>query len=218
MIEVNLYPQGAKKRRRGAGWRPSLKLPGFLAGGATGRDRWIVAAIIVPILAILVVGALFMTERSAGRALEADLEDATADSARLADLRALSDSLQRRNAENRERIALVRDLDENRFVWPHILDEIGDALPDYTWLTSIRTNNPLPNLKIQLEGLAANPLAITAFVRRLQTSPYFSDVQILGSQQQQIEQVEAQGFTLMLTYAAQPDSMTRRVPIVVGGS
>jgi len=219
MIKVNLYPEGAKKRRRKAGGGlPSLKIPAFLSGGDGGRDPWLIATIAVPILVILFVGILFMTQRGAVRELEVELEDATADSARLADLRTLSDSLQRRNSENRDRIALVRDLDENRFVWSHVLDEIGGALPDYTWVTSIQASNPLPTLTIQLEGLAANPLAITAFVRRLLNSAYFSEVQILGSQQQQIDDVEAQGFTLLLTYVAPPDSVLRRVPIVVGGS
>lgn len=219
MIEVNLYPEGAKrKRRKGGGRRLSLKIPGLFPGGEGDRDPWLIAAFSVPILALLGVGILFMTQRGTARELEADFADATADSARLADLRILSDSLQRRNSENRDRIALVRDLDENRFVWSHILDEIGDALPDYTWLTSVRTSSPLPSLTIQMEGLAANPLAITAFVRRLQSSPYLSDVQILGSQQQQIEEVEAHGFTLMLTYSAPPDSVVRRLPILVGGS
>lgn len=218
MIEVNLYPDGAKRRRK-TGSSPKLKVPAFLKGGGDGaRDPWLIAAIAVPLLVILVVGALFLTQRGAVRELEAELADATADSARLADLRTLSDSLQRRNAENRDRIALVRDLDENRFVWPHILDEVGRALPDYTWLTSIQGAAPLPSLEVQLEGLAANPLAITEFVRRLQRSAFFTDVQILGSQQQQIADVEAQGFTLRLTYGAPPDSLIRRVPIVMGGS
>ena len=217
MIEVNLYPEGAKKRRKKGGG-PSIKLPAIFKGGAEGRDPWLIAAIVVPLLVVAFVAVLFLTQRGSVRSLEADLEDARADSARLADLRLLSDSLQRRNAENQDRIALVRDLDENRFVWPHVLDEIGRALPEFTWLTEIRAVSQDPGPLIQLEGLAANPLAITEFVRRLQASAYFSDVQILGSQQQQIDEVEAQGFSLNLTYAAPPDSAVRRVPIVMGGS
>jgi Tfp pilus assembly protein PilN len=32
---------------------------------------------------------------------------------------------------------LIRAIDDDRFVWPHILDEVSRALPPYTWLVSL---------------------------------------------------------------------------------
>lgn len=216
MIEVNLHPAGAKARRRG---RRSLRLPAWASVRAgEGRDRWFIAAVVVPALALLFVAGLWLTQRWERSSLEARLAAAVEDSTRLADLRALSDSLLARQALIRERLDLVRGLDENRFVWPHLLDEFSRALPSYTWLTAVRETSPLPGLQVQVDGLAANPLAITAFVRSLQASPYVGEVRIVGSQQQLIEDVAAQAFKLVVSYAPPPDSLVRRVPVVLGGS
>jgi Tfp pilus assembly protein PilN len=150
--------------------------------------------------------------------LETRVVEAEEDSLRLADLRALSDSLLAREELILERLELVRGIDANRFVWPHLFDEISRTLPAYTWLTAIREASALPDLQIQVEGLAANPLAITAFVRNLQASAYVGEVRIVSSQRQLLGDIEAQSFTLTVRYAAPPDSLVRRAPVVVGRS
>src|SRR5205823_1894816 len=34
-------------------------------------------------------------------------------------------------------VNLIRSLDDDRFIWPHVLDEVSRALPQYTWLTMV---------------------------------------------------------------------------------
>ena len=211
MIEVNLHPQGSKKRRKKA----TLPAVGKLfqgRGEGTGRDPWLTAAIAVPALALLVIGWLFLSQRGERRELDQQLTEAVEDSARLSDLRSLSDSLMAREARIRERLELIQGLDDGRFVWPHLLDEMSLALPDYAWLTAITESNPLPDLQVQVDGMAANPLAVTAFVRRLQDSPYVGSVRILGSQEQQLQGFSAHSFSLIVTYAPPPDSLVRSAP------
>ena len=87
------------------------------------------------------------------------------------------------------------------------------TLPDYAWLTGLTEINPLPDLRVEVAGLAANPLAITAFVRQLQASPYVGEVRILGSQEQSLEGFSAHSFTLNVAYAAPPDSLVRFAPV-----
>jgi Tfp pilus assembly protein PilN len=199
MIEVNLHPSGGKRSRLRAS-RLSLNIPG-MGGGDGGRDAWTTTAIVVPVLVALVIGWLWFSTRSERSTLEEQIAVAVQDSTRLADLRALSDSLISQDALIQERLRLVRSLDGGRFVWPRMLDEISRALPAYTWLTLVRRDSPLPDMRIQVDGVAANPLAITRFVRNLQDSPYISQARIMGSQQRLIENVPAQAFQLMLTYA-----------------
>jgi Tfp pilus assembly protein PilN len=212
MIEVNLHPAGSKARRRG---RRVFSAPAWLK---EGRDRWTMAVIAISALALLAVGWLWMSQRSERQQLEDLLAESVEDSTRLADLRALSDSLLAREEMIRERLGLVRSLDENRFVWPHLFDEMSRALPPYTWLTAVRETTPLPELSVQLDGLAANPLAITAFVRNLQASPYIAEVRIVGSQQQELDNVAAQAFKLVVLYTAPPDSIIRRQAVRLGRS
>lgn len=216
MIEVNLHPAGPKARRRRAA-APSV--PAWLRpsrGGRGERDPWTVVAFVVPAVALLAIGGMWLMQRSRTADLEASIAEAVADSARLADLRALSDSLVAREGTIRERLALVQGLDEGRFVWPHLLDELSRALPDYTWLTAIRVSTPLPDLRVQVDGLAANPLAITRFVRNLQESPFVAGVTIVGSQQQLVDNVAAQAFKILVRYSEPPDASVRGAPVVPG--
>ncbi len=219
MIEVNLHPAG--KGGRISGRKLSVRLPGLPrgargGGGTGGRDPFTMVAIAVPILALLAIGWMWNSTRSERSNLNEQLSVAVADSARLSDLRALSDSLIARDRRIQERLGLVQSLDGGRFVWPHLLDEISRALPAYTWLTLVRREAPLPALSVQVEGLAANPLAITRFVRSLEESPYIGEARILGSQQEVVENVAAQAFQLMLTYEAPPADLLETEPIVNG--
>ena len=210
MIEVNLHPEGSKRRRRR---RQLPKVPGWLqpTGGGDGRDPWLIAAVAIPALVLLVVGWFWMSQRSDRGALDERITEAVEDSARLADLRALSDSLMAREAQIRERLDLLRGLDDGRFVWPRLLDELSRALPNYAWLTSIREASAVPDLQVQVDGMAANPLAITAYVRRLQESPFVGQVRILGSQEQDVDGFSAHSFKLIIGYAEPPDSVVAAV-------
>jgi Tfp pilus assembly protein PilN len=221
LIEVNLHPDRARARRGGG---KKFALPAALkrfggkhAGrGTAERDIWTTIAIVVPLLTLLVVGWLWYSQRSARSDLDSRLATAVEDSTRLSDLRSLSDSLNLRDRRISERLDLVKALDDGRFVWPHLLDEISRAMPSYTWLTEIRRSQPLPDLEVQIDGLAANPLAITRFVRNLQESPYVRQVRIIGSQQEFVDNVAAQAFRLMIAYEAPPPDLTRTEPIVGG--
>jgi len=206
MIEVNLHPEGSKKRRKG-GKLPAV--PAWLksARSGDGRDPWLVAAIAVPAIVLLVVGLMWVSQRNDRRALDGRITEAVQDSTRLSDLRALSDSLIAREAQVSARLQLLQGLDEGRFVWPHLLDEFSRALPSYAWLTSIREASALPDLRVQLDGMAANPLAITAYVRRLQESPFVGEVRILGSQETNVDGFSAHSFKLVVSYVEPQDSL-----------
>ncbi|MDT8435449.1 MAG: PilN domain-containing protein [Gemmatimonadota bacterium] len=219
MIEVNLHPAGPKagrRRRRGGGGFAlpfRIRPPAGGAGGTGGRDPWTLAAWGLSAVAVLVIAGLWFSQRGAAGAIERELEEAVADSVRLADLRQLSDSLTSRERAIRDRLGLVRSLDEGRFVWPHLMDEVSAALPAFTWLTAIRASTPLPDLSVQIDGVAANPLAITRFVRNLQASPFISRVRIIGSQQQLVEDVAAQAFKIVVHYRQPSDRDVERVPV-----
>lgn len=220
MIEVNLHPERGRAGR-GSGRRFPISLPtsfpsfgrGGGGGEGGGRDIWTILAVALPVLVVLVVGWLWFSQRSERNELEARLEAAVEDSTRLSDLRALSDSLTAREGRIGRRLELVKSLDDGRFVWPHLLDEIGHALPSYTWLTALRQNSAEPRLEVQVDGLAANPLAITEFVRNLQGSPYVGEVRMLGSQQELVDNVAAQAFKLMISYEAPPPETARSEPV-----
>ena len=205
MIEINLHPAGetAKaKRRRRTGRRVTT--------GGGGRNWWQTGMVAVLVVVPVAVAALWLTQRARANGLEERLQTASADSARLADLRALSDSLTERQTLIRERMDLIRTLDRDRFIWPHVMDEASRALPNFVWLTLIQELSPLPGLTVEIRGMAATPLAVTEYVRRLEDSRYLGSVRILGSQLERVSNsdLEVHAFTLMVDYdsPAEPTS------------
>lgn len=212
MIEVNLLPEGQRQRKSG---KRQAATKTRLKGVGRPRDPWGTALLIAAVLIPAAVLFLWWTQRSAADRLESRLETATADSARLAELRAVSDSLTARREVVRQRVALIEQLDRNRFVWSHLLDEVSRALPSLAWLTTIERQTPLPEASMRLQGRAANPLAITEFVRNLEASDYIANVRILGSQREELDggELVVQAFTLDARYRA-PAGTGRTEPIV----
>lgn len=198
MIEINLLPESLRARQG--------IVTNRTAEGGFHIDVWGVALLIAALTIPPGTAALWWSQRAEALELRARLEAVMADSARLAELRAASDSLSERSREIRERVALVEQLDRDRFAWAHMMDEISRALPPPAWLISLRQLSPPPDLSVELQGVAGNPLAITEFVRSLGTSDYIADVKIVGSQQQgsDPDRVARQAFTLVLRFAPAP--------------
>ena len=203
MIEINLLPESLRARQ---GLVTSRH-----ADGGLHIDVWGVALLISALTIPPGTVALWWSQRAEALELRARLEAVIADSARLAELRAASDSLSERSREIRERVVLVEQLDRDRFAWPHMMDEISRALPPPAWLISLRQLSPPPDLAVELQGVAGNPLAITEFVRKLGISDHIADVKIVGSRQQGSDSDHGprQAFTLVLRFA--PASAFRRV-------
>jgi Tfp pilus assembly protein PilN len=135
MIEINLLPGAGKKK---AAKRQAVDL-GALTAGVTSRlkDKFMIAAIVSLVAAGGAIGFLYTTQNAKEAALTERRDRAQRDSLRYATFlkdryraEAVRDSLLRQ-------VHLIQSLDEDRYVWPHVLDEVSRALPQYTWLTSL---------------------------------------------------------------------------------
>src|SRR5918992_690542 len=140
MIEINLLPGGGgrKARSRGGGVGFQIDLKG-LVSSITARfgDKYLLAAVASSIVAALVIGTLY--SRQSYRSLRlADLEqEAVKDSTRLAI--ALAEKIKAEAIRDTalRQINIIRSIDDDRFIWPHIMDELSRALTPYTWLSTV---------------------------------------------------------------------------------
>src|SRR5438094_287485 len=94
-------------------------------------------------------------------------------------------------------IGIIRGIDADRYIWPHMLDQITKALPPYTWLTSIAVaggsnvapGSPgataaggavdsvgVPIVRAWITGSTVDIQAYTTFLRQLAASPWLTDV------------------------------------------
>ena len=178
MIEVNLRPGGKKRGPR----RPSFSLK-ILSLGGFGWDLWVVGSSVV-VLAVAAAGVfLHITNLNLRQELEVDLVDARADSTRYADLILQNESLLARRDSIAQRVRIIQEIDGDRYVWPHIMDEVARALPDFLWLTSLLQVSLGDELQFQIEGRAGNNIVLTQFMENLGASLFIRNVELLSTEQ-----------------------------------
>jgi Tfp pilus assembly protein PilN len=138
MIEINLLPRSGKRGGRRAAGAGVGGVVAYLATATVRiRDPFLAGAVAAVLLGAAAVGGMYLrlTDRAAELA-ERELvvqQDSTRYATILGEKRvaeAQRDSILRQ-------VEIIRSIDEDRFVWPHIMEEISRALPAYTWLTSV---------------------------------------------------------------------------------
>lgn len=217
MIEVNLLPGGKKRSSRGRGFSLSgLSLPKLRGGGGgLPGDPYILGAVVAGLVSVGVMAWLFMGVRADREEVDVGLAEAVQDSVRFADIIERTNQLTARRDSIAERVAIIQEIDAGRYTWPHIMDEIGRAIPDYTWLTEIAQVQADP-LQIRISGQAGSNFAITRFMRALEASRFLREVN-LERTEQSVSQ-ESPGdliylFELTATYDAPPLDELETVPL-----
>lgn len=138
MIEINLLPGAAGKRkaRSGGGQGPDVRA--MLANlGSRVRDPYMIAAAASILVAALAIGALYVTQQRRGEQLVEAEQKAVADSARFAAFTRQRIAAQATRDTVLRQINVIRAIDGDRYLWPHILQEVSASLPQYTWLTRL---------------------------------------------------------------------------------
>ncbi len=194
MIEINLLP-GQKRKVPGAGFK--FRMPDIGALLANVKDPWLIAAV----LAWLIVGggaaALFVLERAKLAVAESALETVKAEKRRFDVVIAQKRQSERIRDSLLAEIGVIRSIDADRYIWPHILDQVTKALPPYTWLMGItqvggavapppagQAGGPPPAVedslanavRVSIDGHTVDFQAYTTFLRQLQASPWITDV------------------------------------------
>ena len=135
MIEINLIPAPRRKKVARA---KALDL-GPMASDVSGRvrDRFLIGAVGVVVLSVVAVGFFYLRQADRSQTLAERHDVALADSTRYANVlkerrraEATRDSLLRQ-------VNLIIGLDEDRYLWAHVMDEVSRALPEYTWITAL---------------------------------------------------------------------------------
>ena len=141
MIQVNLLPRPSAGASR-AGTR-ALAAWGARLRGSVG-DPYLVSAVGGVVAAAAVVGALWTGTHREAAALAERTEVALADSTRHATAIAVRARAIAERDSVRRQLAVITAIDSTRYVWAHVLDEVGRALPPYTWLTAVQQTSAPP--------------------------------------------------------------------------
>ncbi len=141
MIEVNLLP-GAKKTTRGA---KKFSAAAALSGiGSSVKDPWLLGSASAVVVAVAAVGILFTTQNARASELGTKVDRAVSDSTRYAKVLDARRKLTAERDSVHRQLQIIRTIDDNRYNWAHILDEVSRALPAYTWLTTLEQTSKAP--------------------------------------------------------------------------
>jgi Tfp pilus assembly protein PilN len=228
MITVNLRP-GSRRAKAGPSLAAGLAWTRGL--GSSVKDPLRLAAVAAWIAVAGFLGWSFLSTGSQLGRLEPQVSELRAEHARFQDFLAQK----RREEAVRDsilaQVQTIRTVDGERFVWPHILNEVARALPPFTWLVDmgipavdprqaqLRTaadtgmvEAPKP-VEVQLAGRTVDIQGYTRFMRALEDSPFLGNVQAVSASTV-VEQGRAvTAFVLKATYT-KPDAATlRTVPV-----
>jgi Tfp pilus assembly protein PilN len=136
MIEINLLPGGARKKATVT--RSSVDFAALTAGLAKFGSPYVIGAAVAGLLAIGGVGFMYLKQSSDRKTAESRLITGLDDSTRYANIVLERVRLAAKRDTLLRQVNLIHSIDEDRYVWPHILDEVSRALPNYTWITNLQ--------------------------------------------------------------------------------
>lgn len=244
MIEVNLLP-GVKRAKKGGGGGAAINFAAIGASiSARFKDKWLAAAIGIGAVALAAIGFLFFTQRTRESGLRDAEAKAVADSTRFAAVLLDRMRAQARRDSALMQLSIIKAIDEERYIWPHILEEVSRALPPYTWLVdfgitgpqqgvtpaaSIRTPPPdtgktrrppkpivIPRdtIRMRMIGRTVDVQAFTRFMRSLEDSPFLERVALKSSEPKPEGGKEVTEFTLEMMFTRPDTLLLRRVPLL----
>ncbi|MCH7874599.1 MAG: PilN domain-containing protein [Gemmatimonadetes bacterium] len=222
MIRINLLPGPQKRRGRRAGL--SLPTMGELSK-LLGRikDPLLIGVIAAWAVVGAVVAILYFTQAAALVDLKEQERTVQNEARRFRNVIAQK----RRVSESRDSLVAeleaIREIDADRFVWPHILEEVTKALPDFTWLVSLEAiATPLdeladstakPPVVFQIDGRTSDVSAYTRFVSQLARSPWVRSAEFGALQSVLEDERPVQAFTVTVTYQTADSAYIRAVPL-----
>jgi Tfp pilus assembly protein PilN len=220
MITINLRPGARRKAKSGpafAGFGEKVK-----ALTSRVKEPWLAAALIAWGGVVLFFAFIFISTAAKQAKLEPQLDAARTEYARYQDF------LQQKRHEEGVRdsilaqIATITGVDQERYTWPHLLDDIGGALPDFTWLTEVSIlpaaatadAGTASSVNLRIVGRTSDLQNYTSFLRRLEESPWLTDVLPVDAKTVVEGNRALTAFTIQASYSRADSSHIRTVPVI----
>lgn len=181
MIRINLLPVRAKKKRN-----TSIYQLVAMGGGV--------------VLALLVAFTTHMYFQGAIETQEKKIADADAEIKRLEKIIGEVKELDKQKQRLLTQLGVIERLEKSKRGPVRVLDELSNAIPKRVWITNFKEAGG----NLSMTGAAIDNADISEFMRAMQKSPYFSDVQLKFTQAAVREGVPTYNFEIgcKVNYAA----------------
>lgn len=144
MIRINLLPGSTRKRSPGT----RFDFRAALAGVTSHVDKFAVGSGAAVAATVAIVALMMLTQGGRAHGLGERERRAVQDSARFAAV--LRDRAQAEASRDMvlRQLAIIQSIDDRRYVWPHILEEVSANLPPYTWISTITQTSAPPSAAV----------------------------------------------------------------------
>ena len=237
MITVKLRPDLKRKRARSPlkGIMESVR-----GAGSRVKDPLLLASIVSWVGVLGWLGYVVVGTTTELNALEPQLEVTRAEHKRFKAF-----LVEKRHQETIRdslvaQIGVIRTVDGDRYIWPHVLDEVTKALPAYTWLVDMGSAAPAvapqapqtpkqaaaakedttaalpvvsPAVVFNVNGRTVDIQAYTRFLRQLEASPWITEVTPVSAQTVVEKERPVTAFTIRATYRQADSAYIRTVPL-----
>ncbi|RMH69840.1 MAG: hypothetical protein D6675_11375 [Gemmatimonadetes bacterium] len=168
MIRINLLPP--EDRGKGADIEE-------ISGGG-GLNLLDLRILIPAVVLVVVVMGIFIWWRSL-EGQKADLNQQIAEvnaelSRRKAEKQKV-EALEEKRTMTNERLREVERLDQNRFYWVQVMEQLAHSLPEQVWITEIRDQSSAGRPAILLKGEAFSNVRVAELIYRLERSDIVAD-------------------------------------------
>jgi len=181
MIKINLLPpEKRKKLKKVTPAKKKAAMPA-LPKIKLKFDPMVVFPAAALIIAVVLIGGSFFWLGHKEKSMKEKRDTLRVELNRLNQVINRIDNLKLQTEQVRDRMAVILEVDKNRFLWPRILDEISSALPRYTWLESITEITPFPQLTLRVEGNAMSNLLLSELMAKLENSSMLKDIRLISS-------------------------------------
>ncbi len=213
-----------------------LSLPDFRGLIAQVKDPWLISAIAAWVLVGGGGALLFITDRARLAAADSRLETVRTEKRRYDIVIAQKRQAEKVRDSLLAEITVIHNIDADRYVWPHVLDQTTKALPPYTWITRVgavgaviqpgtsqaggppafapEDSTGATSVRVNIEGRTVDIQAYTTFLRQLAASPWFTDVTPASSETKIEADRPVTAFNVSVRYRVADSVYIRTVPLV----
>jgi Tfp pilus assembly protein PilN len=113
--------------------------------GEQVKDRYLVGAVLSVVLALATILTLYTKQSSRGDELTERELKAVQDSARYTAVLTAKRKAEATRDSLYQQLAVIKSIDDSRYLWPHLLEVISAALPPDPWLSAVLQTSAPPN-------------------------------------------------------------------------
>ncbi|MEO7104695.1 MAG: PilN domain-containing protein [Gemmatimonadaceae bacterium] len=140
MIEINLLPGAKRTTSRAINFAPGAALANI---GANFKDKSLIYAVLATVIGLGSIAGMYTYQSRQESAAIARESAAASDSARFAAVLTAREHAESARDSVYQQVAIIKSIDDTRYTWPHLLEAINLAVPQYTWLISVSQTSPI---------------------------------------------------------------------------